>query len=284
MGVLFSFAFTKYYTSQISLYPAQQDNVQSLSQFQSLASNFGMNIPENNQSFNIPDVVKSKLISNKVLDQLWLSKTQKSLSLYNLWNMDKVSWLNKLSSNKVDSAYLKEKAISKLSNHINVSEHRSSGLITIVVTLEEPLISASVANFIGEKVQKYIQKKNSAQSTKEKLFINDRLFIVKNELESSEIKLKDFKERNRGYEDSPELFMVFSRLFRALEAKKQIYLTLQQQLELARIEEVKQTPILHILDHAIPPARKSSPNRFSFMFFSFSIGFISSALLSLVKY
>ncbi len=79
----------------------------------------------------------------------------------------------------------------------------------------------------------YIQKENSAQSTKEKLFISDRLAIVKSELESSEIQLKDFKERNRGYEDSPDLFMTFSQLFREVEAKKQVYLTLQQQLELA---------------------------------------------------
>ena len=72
--------------------------------------------------------------------------------------------------------------------------------------------------------------------------------------------MKIFKERNRGYEDSPELFMMFSQLYREVEAKKEVYLTLQQQLELARIEEVKQSPILHILDYAVPPSRKSSPN------------------------
>ena len=284
LGLTFSFMFTKYYSSQISLYPAKKDTMQSFGQFQSLASNLGMNMPDNNQSFNITDVVKSKLISNKVLDEQWLSKNNESISLYQLWNMDKTSWLSQFNLSEVDSSYLKEKAISKLSNHIEVTEDRLSGLITINVILEEPVISASIANFIGEQVQRYIQKENSAQSTKEKLFIKERLSIVKKELELSELALKDFKERNRGYEDSPELFMVFSRFFRDLEAKKQIYLTLQQQLELARIEEVKKAPILHILDHAIPPARKSSPNRVSFMLISFLLGFIFSSLSSLLKY
>ena len=96
--------------------------------------------------------------------------------------------------------------------------------------------------------------------------------------------LKDFKERNRGYEDSPELFMVFSRLFREVEAKKQVYLTLQQQLELARIEEVKQTSILHILDHATPPSKKSSPKRFLFLVFSAIFGLVSSSLATVFKY
>ena len=78
--------------------------------------------------------------------------------------------------------------------------------------------------------------------------------------------------------------MVFSRFFRDLEAKKQIYLMLQQELELVKIEEVKKTPILHILDHAIPPARKSSPNRVSFMIISFLLGLMFSSLSSLSKY
>jgi len=133
-------------------------------------------------------------------------------------------------------------------------------------------------------VQNYIQKENSAQSTKEKLFIKERVSVVKNELEVSEMNLKTFKETNRGYEESPELFMIFSRLFRESEAKKEVYLTLQQQLELARIEEVRQSAILHILDNAVTPTRKSSPNRLVFLVISAFFGFLISSLIALFKY
>ena len=67
------------------------------------------------------------------------------------------------------------------------------------------------ANFIGDQIELYIQKENSAQSKKEKEFIFERLTIVKKELENSELDLKIFKERNRGYENSPELFMKYSQ-------------------------------------------------------------------------
>ena len=90
------------------------------------------------------------------------------------------------------------------------------------------------------------------------------------------MKLKDFKKRNRGYEDSPELNMISSRLEREVEAKKGVYLTLQQQLELARIEEVKKSPILHVLDYASVPINKSSPNRVIFVIISAFVGFIFS--------
>ena len=116
------------------------------------------------------------------------------------------------------------------------------------------------------------------------MFISERLSIVKKELEKTELELKDFKERNRGYEDSPELFMIYSQLFREVEAKKQVYLTLQQQLELARIEEVKQSPILHVLDHAVPPTKKSSPNRSFFLVSSFFLGLFLSSLQTVFRY
>ena len=96
--------------------------------------------------------------------------------------------------------------------------------------------------------------------------------------------LKEFKERNRGYEDSPELFMIYSQFFREVEAKKQVYLTLQQQLELARIEEVKQSPILHILDHAVPPIKKSSPNRGLILVLSFLLGLLFSSIRTIFWY
>ena len=99
---------------------------------------------------------------------------------------------------------------------------------------------------------------------------------MKNELENSEIELKNFKESNRGYNDSPELFMIYSQKFREVEAKKEVYMTLQQQLELARIEEVKRSPILHILDHAVSPIKKSSPNRLAFLIISSIVGFNTS--------
>ncbi len=179
---------------------------------------------------------------------------------------------------------LKKRLLEKFEKHIFVSEDRLTGLITITTELEDQLIVASLANFVGKQIQNYIQKENSAQTTKEKLFILDRLRIVIKELESSEFDLKEFKESNMGYEDSPELFMIFSRLFREAEAKKEVYLTLQQQLELARIEEVRQSPILHILDSAAIPMTKSSPNRLIYLIISGIAGVIFSSFIVLFKY
>lgn len=284
LGTTSSFLLKKYYEAEISLYPAKNDVSQGFSQFQSLAANLGMNTADNDQNFNIPDVVKSRLIASKAVNQKWNTKNSKPTDLITLWNLNKPPLFNFFKNNKIDPSINVEKAIKKFNDHIKVSEDRNSGLIKISTIFEDPIIAADIANFIGSQVEIYIQKENSAQSTKEKLFISERLSIVKKELENSELDLKDFKERNRGYEDSPELFMIYSQLFREVEVKKEVYLTLQQQLELARIEEVKQSPILHILDQAVPPIRKSFPNRFLFLIISGILGLLFSTLLIIFRY
>ena len=284
LGTSSSFFFKKYYKAEISLYPAKNDNSQGFGQFQALVANMGINNPSKDQNFNIPDVVKSRLIANRAIKIKWKTMNEESIDLISLWRLDRQPWFNSISKKELDSTVIVEKGIKKFTNHIEVNEDKITGLIKISTTFQDPVIASSIANFIGNQVERYIQKENSAQTKKEKLFISGRLLIVKNELEKSEIELKDFKERNRGYEESPELFMRFSQLFREVEAKKEVYLTLQKQLELARIEEVKQSPILHILDHAVPPINKSYPNRLTFLASSLLIGLVFSGLRVIFRY
>ncbi len=284
IGGCTSFLFKNYYSAEISLYPAKKEQMQGLGQFQTLAANFGLNSQLNTQNFNIPDVVKSRLIADKAIKNQWISINGKKIKLTQLWGMDKQKWQPFFINSNHDSLKIHEKAIIKFHNHINVNEDRLTGLIRITSSFEDPNISASVANFIGEEVQDYIQRENSAQSKKEKIFISDRLLVVKQELEFAELKLKNFKERNRGYEESPDLFMTFSRLYREVEAKKEVYLTLQKQLELARIDEVKKSPILHVLDRAIAPLEKSSPRRTLFVIIFSLVGLVFSVIRVILRY
>ena len=66
-----SFLLKKQYSAEITLYPAKNDISQGFGQFQSLAANLGMNTLNNDQNFNIPDVVKSRLIASKMLNYKW---------------------------------------------------------------------------------------------------------------------------------------------------------------------------------------------------------------------
>jgi len=278
-----SFFLTNYYSAGISLFPAENKSSSS-SQLQSLALSAGVNLDQNDQSYNITDVAKSRRVAEKVLLNKWNNIYLENKTLISFWKLDEAGILSKFFNQTYTNEDLLNKGLKKYFKLLNVKEDRRTGLIQVNIEMESPNLAAEVANFIGSEIQSYIQKQNTVKAVKEKLFISGRLIVVKGELEKLEEDLKEFKERNRGYEVSPELFMIYSQKFREAEAKQQVYVTLQQQLELARISEVKQTPIINILDEASPPVSKSRPNRAIILLLSLLAGFLFGASISIIRY
>ena len=71
-GVFISFTFTDYYSSEISLFPAEK-KISSINQLQSIAMTAGVNLNQSEQNYNITDVAKSRRIAEKVLLNNWKS-------------------------------------------------------------------------------------------------------------------------------------------------------------------------------------------------------------------
>tara|TARA_Y100000741_G_scaffold92303_1_gene68444 strand:- start:20201 stop:21379 length:1179 start_codon:yes stop_codon:yes gene_type:complete len=283
LGSTGAYFLTNYYSAGISLFPAE-NKLSSSSQLQSLALSAGVNLDQNDQSYNITDVAKSRRVAEKVLLNKWNNINLENKTLISFWKLEAGGIFSKFFNQTNTNEDLLNKGLKKYFKLLNVKEDRRTGLIQVSIEMESPNLAAEVANFIGSEIQSYIQKQNTAKAIKEKLFISERLIVVKSELEKLEDDLKEFKERNRGYEVSPELFMIYSQKFREAEAKQQVYVTLQQQLELARISEVKQTPIINILDEARPPVSKSRPNRAIISLLSLLAGFLFGTSISIIKY
>ena len=283
LGSTGAYFLTNYYSAGISLFPAE-NKLSSSSQLQSLALSAGVNLDQNDQSYNITDVAKSRRVAEKVLLNKWNNINLENKTLISFWRLEAGGIFSKFFNQTNTNEDLLNKGLKKYFTLLNVKEDRRTGLIQVNIEMESPNLAAEVANFIGSEIQSYIQKQNTVKAVKEKLFISGRLIVVKGELEKLEEDLKEFKERNRGYEVSPELFMIYSQKFREAEAKQQVYVTLQQQLELARISEVKQTPIINILDEARPPVSKSRPNRAIISLLSLLAGFLFGTSISIIKY
>ena len=194
IGASLSFIFIKYYDSEISLYPAKKDNLNQFGNFQSLAMNFGINNIDNEQSFNIPDLVKSKLIATSAIGKKWKAQSGSSINLLDLWELNDTT----KPIRAIDSLRIMELAIKKFHKHVSVNEDQRTGLIRIKTTFRDPFIASQIANSIGLDIQNYIQKENSAQSKKEKIFISERLLIVKKELELAESNLKILRKETGG--------------------------------------------------------------------------------------
>ena len=59
----------------------------------------------------------------------------------------------------------------------------------------------------------------------------------------------------------PLLGVEYAKLYKQLTMQEDIYVTLSKQYELAKVEEAKNIPVIHVLDPPTPPERRSFPPR-----------------------
>lgn len=301
VGFVLSFIYviiaTPYYQSYISINPIG-DNInsgRSMGGLQSLASEYGVNLNvadfiNDKPSFYIPDIVNSRILKKAVISNKW-NTNNGQVDLINYWQINDTT---KFSVGKLIGSFLgnednkniklkfMDAAIDRLSEQLLVHEEES-GLIVISVLMEESQLAADISNFIANYIKKYVSDIMLSYSSTHRAFIEERLKYSKNELSKSEEELKEFSEKNPFAVDTPELQLQRGRLLRNMEVNQQVYITLRQQYEMARINELKEIPVINILDNAEPASDEAKPQKLLIIFLVTLLSLILSSVYVIIK-
>jgi uncharacterized protein involved in exopolysaccharide biosynthesis len=140
------------------------------------------------------------------------------------------------------------------------SVDKRTGVISLAVELPDPNLAAAVANRAIELLNAFNLQQLQTQSRAQRTFVGERLDQANAELQRAEDRFVAFSRENRSYAASPLLAVEAERLRRQIELQKEVVSTLKREFEQARIAEVRDTPVLTVLDIAAPPTRKSSPS------------------------
>ncbi|MGH7701841.1 MAG: GNVR domain-containing protein, partial [Gemmatimonadales bacterium] len=81
---------------------------------------------------------------------------------------------------------------------------------------------------------------------------------VRADLREAEDRLQEFLQRNREFRNSPQLAFEYDRLQREVTMRQQVYTTLAQGYEQARIDEVRNTPLISIVEQPDLPVKPKS--------------------------
>ena len=295
IGVLYALLATPLYKSTITMYPSGQESGGKVSQLQGMASTFGFDAGGGKPSFHIPDIVQSRRLKTELIYHEWNSEEfDKPVNLIHYWEIDNttgislnpINWIKALFASDTDSGDRTLKweasALGKLDGRISVNGGKS-GLITVEVLMEEPSIAADMANTMYPAIMDFTIETQSKQAKLNREFIEGRQVEVKEQLIEFEDVLKVFRERNRNIQQSPQLQLELGRLMREVEIKTQVYITLQQQYELARVEEVKETPSVVILDEGKVAVQKDKPKRKLIVIFAMLTGGMFALGITLLK-
>ena len=184
---------------------------------------------------------------------------------------------------KISQDRLISNAVNKLKNEVLAFDQSPKSTFSVIkVTAEDPIFAKELADVVLAELESLNRYYKSVTVNEKNTFIENRIASVESDLETSEQILKDFNERNRQI-SSPALQLEQERLQRDVEVQKGIYLTLKQQLELAKIEEVQETSVVQVLDRPTVAFNPSNKNLVLYVILSFISGFGLGVIIGFIR-
>src|SRR5207302_10527342 len=147
------------------------------------------------------------------------------------------------------------RVLDRLDDLVAVTINRDAGLVHVQVVTRWPELSVLINRRILELINTANLERRQTQAGAERRFIEARLAQAQEELHAAEGEQERFLERNHEYQSSPELAFAFNRMQHRVDLRQQVYVTLAQSYEQARIDEVRNTPQLSIIDQPEGTAR-----------------------------
>jgi uncharacterized protein involved in exopolysaccharide biosynthesis len=251
-----------------------------------------------------------------------------------------------------------EKARTELSDRTVVNDDKKSGVLTWTVVDRDPKRAAAIANAYAEELDKVLQSLNTSAAHREREFLEQRIAVVRQDLEAAEKAVGEFSSKNstldireqgkaafevagkvegeylaaqaelRGLRqiygpDHPRVkqqearvadlraaaarvgstardensdlgFLSASRLpvvgatyadmLREVKIQEVVYETLVKQYEISKVEEVKETPRLRVIDDGKVASRRSSPKMLVLLPLCIWAGFAAGVIAIEVRY
>jgi len=147
-----------------------------------------------------------------------------------------------------------ETALRRLRTMIGAELDRPSGVVTFEVETYYPHLSAQIAQRLLDLLNRFNLETRQSQAAAERRFTEGRLAEAKQELLEVENRLQAFLEVNRDIGTSPLLKFRQDRLEREVNVRQAVVSALSQGYEQARIDEVRDIPVITVVEAPEPPA------------------------------
>jgi len=245
------------YTARTSFVPEAPTETNLPAGLAGLAGQLGINFgSEASQSPRFyAEVVKSRAI----LDRLLTATYGNTLTPEN--PSDSTTLLTILRKGKRNRPDSLERGAKKLASLISVTVDAQTNIVTVKATLEDRDLSAAVLQRLVSYLNDFNTQTRQSQARERRKFTEQRVASVEQELRDAEEGLKRFYQSNRSWQQSPQLVFEEGQLRRQVDLRQELYRTLRREYETARIQEVNDTPVITVIDSAVPPQRKSGPTR-----------------------
>jgi uncharacterized protein involved in exopolysaccharide biosynthesis len=233
-----SYSSPRRFTTAASFMP---QGARGQSQLSGLAQQFGLTGGDAGQSpaFYM-DLIESRSLLADVARRQYSMRTDSGVIT---GSIDKVYGIRSR-----NPAVLKARMVDVVKGQVEKNSNQRTGVITIKVHSRTPEMAVQIAQNILDEVNKFNLNRRQAAAGLERSFVEKRLSEAQLELRQAEENLQSFLTENREFRSSPSLQLEFDRLNRTVSMRQQLYNGLAQAYEQAKIEEVRDLPVITVIE------------------------------------
>jgi uncharacterized protein involved in exopolysaccharide biosynthesis len=259
------------YTATASFRPQGRPSDAGIS---GIASQFGLSLPTGggdpgeSPAFYV-ELLHSRGILNALADSTYMSESGRPAHLDELLGVPRSSPLR-----------TREAVVSRLRGAIGGGQSPRTGIVTVSVRMKSAKLAEQIATNVLAELNRFNLQGRHFQAAAEREFVEHRLEEVNAELRSAEDRLSSFMQQNRNYSNSPALSFQQNRLARDVDLKQKVATTLAQSYEQAKINEIRNTPLVTIIEKPQLPLDQDPRGRIKAMLFALLGGLILGIALA----
>jgi uncharacterized protein involved in exopolysaccharide biosynthesis len=249
LGALLALLGGRTYSASTSFVPQSPDAQQS--RLATLAGQFGVTVPGSDGSGESPAFYAELLRSREILRPVARARYDFTGPGRGLAAGERRSGtlpeLLELDEDTDDLAVLK--AVTWLrEGAVTVQTGRETGVVSLAVETPWAGLSYAIAGRMLELVNEFNLETRQSRAAAERQFLEGRLREARDSLLAAETRLEQFLQGNRQWEGSAELRFQYDRLDRQVTRSQQLATSLDQAYEEARVSEVRNTPVITVVE------------------------------------
>ncbi|MDQ3082162.1 MAG: hypothetical protein M3R07_08095, partial [Gemmatimonadota bacterium] len=179
-----------------------------------------------------------------------------------------------------DPARRVEVAVKQMSEAISPGWDVKTNLVWFSVDAQWPELSAQIANEVMGLVSSFNREIRVSRSKSKRAFLQMRRDSAQTALRDGEERQRFFYEQNRGFVAAPSLKFEEQRIRRDVDLASDLYINLDRQLEVARIDEINDAALITVVDTAVPPRKAQWPRYGVLLFSAAALGLLAGLTIS----
>ena len=308
LSCIYIFSLPRYYNTETTLAP-ETENPMSGGAIGSIASTFGLDLGEMQTSDAItpllyPDLMEDNGFVTNMFNIRVTTKDGKTEANYHdyLKKHQKYPWWTK-AIGSIKSLFSKKAEPSKkefdpynltkpeddiakaIANRVKFKTDKKTGVITITVKDQDPLVCKTVADSVKFQLQDFITEYRTNKARTDYEYYKQLAQQAKNDYERSRQRYAAFSDANTNIA-LRSIQLKVDEMENDMQLKFSTYSTINNQLQAAKAKVQERTPVFTTLKGAAVPIKPAGPKRLSFvitMLFITFFGTCAYILYDIVK-